>query len=69
MSIVPDLARPGDVVDPPLSSPNRRVADAPATLSLVPLFSGEIVQNTSNGDLWFAAGLTATAWTPYANLG
>jgi hypothetical protein len=69
MAIVADLARPGDVIDVPLSSPNRRVAGAPASLSLVPLYAGEIVQNTSNGDLWFAAGLTATAWAPYANLG
>lgn len=64
MAAVPDLARSGDVIDPPLNSPNRRIAGNPLTLVLQPAFSGEIVQDTVTGNQWFAAGTTVTAWTP-----
>lgn len=65
MAIVADLARPGDIIDASLCSPNRRVNSSPITLVLLPLFSGEIVLNTSNGDMWIAVGTTAGSWSPF----
>jgi hypothetical protein len=61
MAIVPDLST-GAAPDRALASPNRRIAGSPLG-STVPLYSGEIIQNTSTGDLWFATATTSTSWT------
>ena len=66
MAIVPDLAREGMPTDPPLRGPNRKLSGAPILLSTVPQYSGEVVLNLANGELWIARGTTASDWTPFA---
>lgn len=61
MAIVPNLARNTDFVDQPFCSPNRVNAGNPNG-SLTPIFNGELVDDTTNGRLWKAIGLTNTSW-------
>ena len=62
MANVADLARPGDPLDRPLNTPNRKVAGTPIALALTPAFSGELVLNTTDGTLWFARGIASNDW-------
>ena len=65
MTIVPDLARPGDIVDKPLTKPNRSGAGTPISLGLTPQYSGEIVLDTGTGALYIAVGVGASDWASY----
>ena len=48
--------------DVPLRTPNRIVAASPLN-TLVPRYSGEQVQDSTTGIIWYALGLTNTSWT------
>ena len=74
MAIVTDLSGNWPVsmptgIDQRLASPNRDNGASPLG-SLIPLYAGEIVRDTTTGNLWFAnAGLTTTSWVPYVVIG
>lgn len=67
MAIVPDLSgnSPAGLldggVDRAFASVNRVVAAAPNGVT-TPLYSGEIIMDTSTQGLWAAIGLTNTSW-------
>lgn len=67
MAIVPDLSEnyPEGVygADGSFSSVNRIVAASPNGVT-TPLYSGEILRDTSTQALWQAIGLTNTSWVP-----
>lgn len=48
-------------IDRPYSSPNRKQAGTPLATT-TPLYSGEIIQDTTAGTLWYALGLTSADW-------
>lgn len=50
-------------VDRPYTTPNRKNAGSPVG-SLTPQYSGEVVLDSTTGDLWFATDLTNTGWAP-----
>lgn len=68
MAIVPDLAGPsfnlsnqGRATDRHLSAPNRWVATPPYGV-LTPGYTGEMVQDTSTGQVWLASNMLTTGW-------
>ena len=66
MATVPNKAFPM-IVDPPYLTPNRKVAALP-----VPLYAGEVILNTADGNMYVAAPpinqvpMTASDWAKYA---
>lgn len=60
MATVPDKST-NTPTDRPYSSPNRKNAGSPIG-SLTPLYSGEIVQDTTNGVFYYASGKTSADW-------
>lgn len=65
MAIVRDLSgvtfSDGRDKDRPLSTVNRNVSANP-TATTLPQYTGEIVQDTTSGQLWQAGNLTNTGW-------
>jgi hypothetical protein len=68
MAIVPDLAganfnvsNAGRNVDRPLSTVNRFLNVTPYATT-TPGYTGEVVQDSSTGQLWLASNLTNTGW-------
>ena len=63
MATVANLGDAGDfsVIDPPLTKQNRSNAGDPNG-SLTPIFSGEIVLDTTNKKLWQAQTLLNSGW-------
>lgn len=61
MAIVNNLALIGGPVDPRLCTPNRQNAGSPIG-SVVPLYIGEIVQDTTNVRLFQSTGPTNNDW-------
>ena len=53
----------GTAVESPLGSPNRNLSATPIG-STIPLFSGEIVVDTTNEQAYRATGTTNADWTP-----
>lgn len=49
--------------DKPFTSPNRKNAGSPLG-ALTPMYSGEIVLDTTTGDLWYATDTTNSGWAP-----
>ena len=62
MATVPDLSG-NSPIDFSLCKPNRNNAGTPIG-SLTPLYSGEIVHDTTNRMLFRAIGITNAAWMP-----
>lgn len=60
MAIVVDKSG-NSPLDVPYSSPNRKNAGTPLA-TLTPLYSGEVVQDTTTGAIWYATGLTSADW-------
>lgn len=58
------VSLPGGV-DRKRSDYSRIVAGSPVVLATVPAFTGEIVLNSVNGELWYAKDVTAAGWTPF----
>ena len=65
MATVVNKGEPFDPIDPALTKHNRVTATAP-NAALMPLFSGEIVLDTTSKQLWQAqrAGFN-DSWVPY----
>lgn len=71
MAIVPDLSggvpadlnRNGRATDRVLSTVNRNVSANPIGVT-TPGYTGEMVLDTSTGQLWEAGNLTNTGWLP-----
>lgn len=71
MPIVPDLSgnfpsdlnRNGRAVDRALASVNRNVAANPIGVT-TPGYTGEMILDTTTGQLWEAASLLNTGWVP-----
>lgn len=67
MAIVPDLSgysyRDSRSQDKPLSTVNRNVAGNPINVQ-TPGYTGEIILDTTTGQLWQAGNLTNTGWLP-----
>lgn len=61
MAIVVNAARPSEAVDKSFVTWNRKNAGAPST-SLTPVFTGEIVLDTTNNTYWRAVGIANTDW-------
>lgn len=61
MAIVANKAHQTQFVDQPFCSPNRTNAGNPNTV-LTPLYDSELVDDTTNGRLWKAIGLTSSSW-------
>lgn len=65
MAIVPDLSgysfRDARSQDKPLSTPNRFLSSSPYGVT-TPGYTGEVVQDSSTGQLWLASNLTNTGW-------
>lgn len=61
MAIVANLANIGTPVDQRLCTPNRQNAGTPIG-ALTPLFSGELVFDTTNARLFQAIGTANTDW-------
>ena len=61
MATVPNKADFGDPLDPALTKHNRVTAAAPNG-ALTPLFSGEIVLDTTSKQLWQAQSLANNSW-------
>lgn len=65
MAIVADLSglsfRDARSVDRPLSTVNRWLSANP-TGTTTPQYTGELVQDSSTGQLWQAGNLTNTGW-------
>lgn len=66
MATVPDLAGAsfnlvGRAVDRKLSSPNRWLSSTPYG-TILPGYTGEMVQDTSTGQIWEATNLTNLGW-------
>lgn len=51
----------GRSVDRPLSTPNRNFSASPVGTQ-TPQYTGELVQDTSTGQLWQAGNLTSAGW-------
>jgi hypothetical protein len=68
MAIVADLSgnHPPSLptgIDTRLSAPNRQNAGSPLS-ALTPLYSGELVLDTTNAQLYIGTGTTNTSWVP-----
>lgn len=67
MAIVPDLSgaryNDGRATDKPLSTVNRNVSGNPVGAT-TPGYTGELVLDTTTGQLWQAGNLTNTGWLP-----
>jgi hypothetical protein len=66
MATVANKARPGDPIDPPYLTPNRKVSSLP-----VPLYAGEVILNTTDGSMYVACPVinsvpSANDWAKYA---
>jgi hypothetical protein len=61
MATVPDLARPSEPLDRPLSSPNRTVTASPLGAE-TPQYRGELVVSSADGTVYIALGTTNTSW-------
>lgn len=64
MATVPNKADFAAPIDEPLTKHNRTVAADPNG-SVTPLFSGEIVLDTTSKQLWQAQDLSNTSWVTY----
>ncbi len=67
MATVVNKADPGGKLDKKISSPNRKIAGNPLS-SVTPLYAGEIVLDSSTGNMWYALDLTNTGWTPASTI-
>lgn len=64
MATVQNLADPGAIIDDPMHKANRTGAATPLA-SVTPEYSGEIFQDTTNGKLYRAEGLTSADWVEF----
>ena len=62
MAIVAEKSK-NTPVDKKLNTPNRTISGSP-TYSITPLYTGEIVQDTTTGSLWYALSLAIDSWSP-----
>jgi hypothetical protein len=60
MATVPDKSG-NTKLDKKLSSPNRFVAASPVG-TLVPMYAGEMVLDSTTGTIYYALGLTNSSW-------
>lgn len=65
MATVVDLSGNGGPVDYSLVKHNRINAGNP-NASVTPLFSGEIILDSTNDMYWQAMGITNNEWIPYS---
>jgi hypothetical protein len=61
MATVRNLGNAFEPLDPPLCLQNRTNAGEPNG-SIVPQFSGEIILDTTNNNLWKAVGVANNTW-------
>ncbi len=64
MATVPDKANNGTPIDKKFATPNRGNAGTPVA-AVTPLYTNEIVLDTTNNQLWRATGPTNADWMPY----
>lgn len=65
MATVPNKDGGSNYNDRKLTTPTRKNAGSPQG-SLTPAFAGEVVLDTTTGQLWYALDLTTTGWATAA---